>query len=113
MKISVHIDSSLPASAAELIDRKCQFAFGRFEPIIEDLRVSLTDENGPKGGNSIRCTVILQLLRRGEVIIHEQSDCHERAVALAVERASRQVARRNARRGRSTETVRRGELVGS
>lgn len=113
MKISVHIDSSLPASAAELIERKCSYAFGRFDSIIEDLRVTLTDENGPKGGDSIRCTVILRLLRRGDVIIHEQSDCHERALALAIERAAHQVARKNSRRGRSTETLRRAELAAS
>ncbi|MCA9085365.1 MAG: HPF/RaiA family ribosome-associated protein [Planctomycetaceae bacterium] len=110
MKISVHIDSSIPSHATELIHRRSAFAFGRFESTVEAVFVTLTDENGPKGGESIRCVVRVQLHRRSDVIIHEQSDTFERAVGLAIERAGRQVARHLGRRRFETATVRRGSM---
>ncbi|MCA9061566.1 MAG: HPF/RaiA family ribosome-associated protein [Planctomycetaceae bacterium] len=107
MKISVHVDSGIPAHASELINRRCLYAFGRFDNAISEVFVTLTDENGPKGGDSIRCVIRVQLHRRTDVIIHEQCDTFERAVGLAVERAGRQVARRMGRRGFANETLRR------
>lgn len=107
MKISAHIDSSLPPHASELIDRRCSFAFSRFDSSVEEVFVTLTDENGPKGGESIRCIVRVKLHRKPDVIINEQSDTFERAVGLAVERAGRQVARRLGRRSFATESLRR------
>lgn len=110
MKISIHVDPSLPANAGELIERRCSFALSRFDSVIDEVFVTLTDENGPKGGESIRCVVRVVLVRRSDVIIHEQSDTFERAVGIAVERAGRQVARRMGRRGFSAETLRRGDI---
>lgn len=107
MKISSHLDSSLPPHAGDLIQRRCEFAFGRFDSIIEQVVVTVTDENGPRGGESIRCVVRVPLLRRPEVIITEQSDTFERALGLAVERAGRQVARQNGRRIHTTRAIRR------
>lgn len=107
MKISFHLDSSLPPQASDLIQRRCEFAFGRFESIIEEVIVTVTDENGPRGGDSIRCVVRVPMLRRPEVIIHEQADTFERAFGLAVERAGHQVAKQNSRRNHTTRTIRR------
>lgn len=111
MKISVHIDSSLPPHASDLIERRSSFAFSRFESSVEEVFVTLTDENGPKGGESIRCVVRVQLHRLPDVIIHEQSDTFERAVGIAIERAGRQVARKLGRRAYAPDTVRRGFLL--
>lgn len=110
MKISFHVDATLPPHAGEFIQSRCSSAFARFDSVIDEVHVTLTDENGPKGGESIRCVVRVQLQRRSDVIIHDQSDIFERALGLAVERAVRQVARRIGRRGYSAETLRRGDV---
>ncbi len=110
MKISFHLDSSVPPHAGELIRSRCSTAFARFESTIEEVYVTLADVNGPKGGESIRCVVRVQMHRRPDVIIHEQADIFERAVGLAVERASRQVARKINRRDYSAESLRRGDV---
>lgn len=110
MKISFHIDSSLPAQAGELIERRCCFAFSRFSSIIDDVFVNLTDENGPRGGESMHCVVRVQMHRRPDVIIHEQADIWERALGLAIERAGHQVSRRNSRRTQATQSLRRNSL---
>ncbi|MCA9061293.1 MAG: HPF/RaiA family ribosome-associated protein [Planctomycetaceae bacterium] len=107
MKISVHVDSAIPSHASELIDRRCQYAFGRFDNAISEVFVTLTDENGPRGGECIRCVIRVQLHRRADVIIHEQCDTFERAVGLAVERAGRQVARQLGRRRMGHDTLRK------
>jgi hypothetical protein len=109
MKISIHTDSSLPPHAGELIQRRCESAFARFESDIDEVFVTLTDENGPKGGESIRCVVRVQVPRRPDVIIHEQSDIFERALGLAVERASYQVARNHGKRVHNSRAHRRTE----
>lgn len=110
MKIRVHTDSSLPPHAPDLIERRCAFAFSRFESAINEVFVTLTDENGPRGGESIRCVVRVPLQGRPDVIIHEQADIFERALGLAVERAGHQVARRISRRPYTGQTLRRGQL---
>lgn len=108
MKISFHIDACLPPETGDLIERRCEFAFARFATVIEGVTVTVTDENGPKGGESIRCVVRVQLLRRADVIIHEQSDTSERAIGMAVDRAAFQIARHNHRRSHTGRTKRRG-----
>ncbi|MCA9035419.1 MAG: hypothetical protein KDA91_09820 [Planctomycetaceae bacterium] len=108
MKINVHIDSSISSSASDLIHRRCSFAFSRFESSIDEVFVTLTDENGPRGGESIRCVVRIQISKRPDIIIHEQCDTFERAVGIAIERAAHQVARKINRRGFANATLRRG-----
>ena len=74
MKISFHVDATLPPHAGEFIQSRCSSEFARFDSVVDEVHVSLADENGPKGGESIRCVVRVQLQRRSDVIIHEQSN---------------------------------------
>ena len=111
MKISIHVDSSLPPHAAELIHRRCTSAFSRFESDIDDVFVTLTDENGPKGGESIRCVVRVRQIRRPDVIIHTQADIFERAFGQAIDRAGYQVAKTHGRKAHGCRTLRRGDVA--
>jgi len=111
MKISFHFDACLPPDTGDLIQRRCEFAFDRFAAVIEGVTVTLTDQNGPKGGESIRCVVRVQLLRRADVIICEQSDAPARAIGLAVDRAAFQIARHNHRRTHASRTQPRGQVA--
>ncbi|MFN8708541.1 MAG: hypothetical protein ACK526_03060 [Planctomyces sp.] len=111
MKISIHVDSSLPPHAAELIERRCESAFHRFSSVIDDVFVTLTDENGPKGGDSIQCVLRVRQVRHADVIIHTHADIFERAFGLALDRAAYQVSRSHGRRQHGARTLRRGDVA--
>lgn len=87
------------------IERKLRFALGRFEHRVRRVRVLLTDINGPKGGEDIRCHIRANLGRAGAVTITETRRDAFAAVARASERASQRLSRhlsraRAGRRGR-------------
>jgi len=80
----------------ELLDyvrRRTQFAMGRFSGRIENLTVRLSDVNGPRGGSDKCCDVHVDAGFRKPVIVRERRDDIHAAVALAVDRAGRAVAR--------------------
>lgn len=77
-------------------------AFDRFEAIVREVRVTLHDDNGPKGGVDKRCMVRVRLLPRGEAVISKSGADVLTAVALAAECAKEVVGRRAGRRGRQS-----------
>lgn len=86
---------------ADYIHRRAQFALGRFAGRIANMTVRLSDANGPRGGVDKCCDVRVDAgLSRPVIVRERQSDMHT-AVALAVDRAGRTVARmvRLGRRG--------------
>jgi putative sigma-54 modulation protein len=97
----VHMTNKLQ----DFVERKLQYALGRFSHRIQDVRVLLTDINGPKGGEDIECHIKANLVRAGAITIKETREDAFSAVARASQRVSqtlsRQIARRHSmRRGR-------------
>lgn len=78
----------------DYVRRRAQFAMGRFAGTIASLNVRLSDVNGPRGGSDKCCDVRVEAegLRK-PVVVREQQDEIHAAVALAVDRAGRTVAR--------------------
>lgn len=75
------------------LERRAQFALGRFAGAIRNVQVSLLDENGPRGGIDKRCRVMLSP-RRGETIVVEgRGQQLEPLVDRTLERAGRTFAR--------------------
>jgi hypothetical protein len=95
MKLEIVTDGVARGAGLEgFVRRKVSRALGRFAARIERVRVLLTDVNGPRRGNDIRCR-LLAVTDTGRLIVVDErrSDAFE-AVARAGSRASEGLARR-------------------
>ena len=76
------------------VDRRMRFALGRLSGRVAHVRVTLGDENGPKGGRDKTCRVKVGLSGLQDVIV-EQADLDlYAAIDRAADRVGRTVARR-------------------
>ncbi len=76
------------------IDRRLSFALKKFNTDIERIEVSLSDENGPRGGIDKRCLIVVKLLRSlGRVTIEDHGKDFFTVVSRAADRISRAVSR--------------------
>ena len=49
--------------------RRVRLALGRFTASIQSITIRITDTNGPKGGEDIRCIVSVKLASAGAVVV--------------------------------------------
>ena len=82
-----------PAVLRDQLERRLQFALGRFGHEVAQVTVRLTDENGPRGGVDKRCHLTVRGPRLATVVIDERNSVAEAALDLAAGRAGRAVAR--------------------
>ena len=80
------------------VERRLQYAIGRFARRIAQVSVRLADLNGPRGGVDQSCRITIHFRPRGEIIIEECSADPESAVSLAAGRAGHAVRREVERR---------------
>lgn len=77
------------------VERRLRFALGRFEDRVDRIRVRLSDENGPRGGDDdILCLVEAGMGSAGTLRIEQR----DRDPFAAVARASRRVGQEAARK---------------
>jgi putative sigma-54 modulation protein len=94
MKIDLRVRGMAePAVLRAQIERRMQFALGRFGHDVAQVTVRLSDENGPRGGVDKRCHLTIRGPRLATVVIDERNAGAEAAIDLAAGRASRAVAR--------------------
>ena len=77
----------------EHVERRLEFALGRFDRAIQSVSVRVSDLNGPRGGDDKSCQVIVNGQAGWTVVIEERQGAELAAVDLAAERAGRSVAR--------------------
>ena len=75
------------------IDRKLRFALGRFVGRVGQVRISLEDVNGPRGGEDIVCRIRANLVPAGSLAIRETRCDPYEAVARAADRAGHRMSR--------------------
>ena len=85
-------DLQLSASDRQRIHDRIRVALTRFTPLIRGLTVTISDENGLRGGVDKKGRMVVRL-HAGTVVVNEQADAVMAAVTLAAERAVRSVAR--------------------
>lgn len=73
--------------------RRLDASLDRFAQRIRRVSVKLEDENGPKGGQDMRCQIEVELDRHGRVIIEQHDSDPYVAVDRAADRAKRTVRR--------------------
>jgi putative sigma-54 modulation protein len=75
------------------LDRKLQLALSRFARVVRRVFVTVSDENGPKGGPDKTCRLRLVTDIGPAIVIERTETSAERAVDVAVDRAVQSVAR--------------------
>ena len=77
------------------IDRRLEFALGRFGPAIRQVVVRVVDINGPRGGVDKRCRITVALRGAGgsSITVDYSDDDLYAAIMRACDRAERAVRR--------------------
>jgi hypothetical protein len=78
----------------ENIERCLQYAFDRFSTVIRSVDVSLSDINGPKGGEDLQCRIKIVLEGKGDLLVEGKGVSVEAVVAETADRAALAVSRR-------------------
>lgn len=89
---------TLAEGVREWIERRLQFALGRFSSRIRRVSVIFSDVNGNRGGYDKQCRLRITLIAGGEVVIEDIDPSVVTVVANVAERAARSVARMLERR---------------
>lgn len=98
MRIEVRGDNvTVSGETAQIIDRKARLALGRFGAAIGNVRIVISDLNGPREGVDQRCSIKVKLNRGGEVHVGADDQLRWDAIDRALDRASRSTARLLAR----------------
>lgn len=84
---------TLAEGVREWIERRLQFALGRFSSRIRRVSVIFSDVNGGRGGCDKQCRLKVTLIPSGEVVIEDVDPSVVTVVANVAERAARSVAR--------------------
>lgn len=75
------------------IERRIQFALGRFVSRIRRVSAIFSDTNGTRGGVDKKCRLRISLIPDGEVVVDDVDTSVEAAAANVSEKAARTVAR--------------------
>ena len=98
MKIQVNTRHfALTNELKKYVKRRLKFALGsRFEQV-KRVEVTLSDINGPKGGEDKRCQVLLKMKGQSDVVIDDVQSHMYPAIDRAANRASLAVSKRISR----------------
>jgi hypothetical protein len=88
----------LAEGVREWIERRLQFALGRFSSRIRRVSVIFSDVNGNRGGCDKQCRLRIVLIPSGEVVVEDIDPSVVTVVANVAERAARSVSRALERR---------------
>ena len=83
----------LTDAESETLERRVQFALGRFATEVRTVQLTLTDVNGPKGGSDVLCRAKVILKGSGDVNVSGTDVSAEVVVASVVDRAARSLSR--------------------
>lgn len=89
----VHRNVCVTSDQKIWIDRRMQYALGRFAGRIRQASLVFSDINGARGGVDKTCRLLVTLSPLGEIVLEERACSIERAVSLIADRASRTIAR--------------------
>jgi len=103
--MQIEIESSHLGEAQGLraaLEHRVRYVFRRMHDKVQQIRVSLHDINGPRGGVDKECRLTLKLDGRGTLVVVAQADNSALALNNALRRASQSLVRLWQRRRRPT-----------
>ena len=86
-------DGLINKQSRETIFNKVRSSFSRFDSIINSIQIFFVDNNGPKGGVDKNVRITIGLNRFKNISVNSESSSLNKAVAQAINRAERAVAR--------------------
>jgi len=92
MRINIKQFNQYSNHLSEYIEKRVRFALGRFVQVLREVKISLRDLNGPKGGIDKSCKFIILLKDRVLVLESVEEDFY-RAVDRGVERVRNVISR--------------------
>ena len=108
MKIKIHSKHfRITRELSEYIQRRAVYAFGQYKDSIRGIIFTLSDVNGPKGGNDKQCKLTLQVKGAGDIIIDQKRPDLVAAIHLATLRASNTASRKIERLRRKVGKLRK------
>ncbi len=93
--VNYQLDDGLKAH----IERQLKNALGRFAARIQRLSLRMTDVNGPRGGVDKSCSIAVELIPRGQVLVKGAGDNPFALIADAAKRVRSAVRRELKRKG--------------
>jgi ribosomal subunit interface protein len=78
----------------EYVERRLSFVFASTRRSVRRISVRLSDENGPRGGDDMRCRMQVSLAAASSVVIEDTETNLYVAIDRAADRIGRAVARR-------------------
>ena len=95
MLLKIHTPTfPLSNALSDHVDAKIRLALGLYRDKIRSVDVFLTDENGPKGGNDMRCKISVKADGHPPVLAQQTADDIYEAINLCAHRIKRAVGRR-------------------
>lgn len=108
MQIQVNtVNIDIEAHEVLTIEAYAEKLFSRTSQWIERIEVTLSDENGPKGGVDRACTVIIRLKKSSPIVLKDISETNQAAVVNALQRARYALTQQQARQKTLVRRMRR------
>lgn len=99
MEFKIHGHNlEITEALASHVEDRFYAALSQHDDRVGEIAVTLSDENGPKGGVDMKCHAVVHLKPRGTLVIEELKDDMYAAVSLAADRAKHAVSRELERR---------------
>lgn len=99
MKINITMQQGCSDNKiSRTVARRARLALSRFATSIQAITIRITDINGPKGGEDIRCVVSVKLALAGEVVVQGEGEKSLSVLNHCLSRAERAVSRNLDRR---------------
>lgn len=105
MRVSVHAPE-VAKRHRDFLTQRFEAALRRFGDFVEDARVRLSDENGPRGGRDQACLVTVSLQTGQRVVVHERRADPMEAAAHAIRRVKRALGERINARAKRRQSAR-------
>lgn len=86
--------------AKDYIHHRLSFSLSRFEHVIDNVSVTFSDVNGPRGGIDQQCVMVIQLHGLPNIVITEAQATQESVINRCISRAKMTLARQVKRRQR-------------
>jgi len=80
------------------LDERLERALGRFRHLVGGVDVHISDENGPRGGEALRCRVVVDMRSEGALVVEETRADLFTAIAHAMDRIRTTMRKRANRR---------------
>ncbi|MCX7276874.1 MAG: HPF/RaiA family ribosome-associated protein [Burkholderiales bacterium] len=93
MHIIVETQGADAKDLGEASEQRLRFALRRLAWLVDTVRVSYRDANGPRGGVDKQCQVQLHLRSRGNIVVKTTADDWYAALHAAIRRAVSRVVK--------------------